>query len=265
MPKQTGTNVRNGQWDYSLQAEYYKFRPNYADAAIDELCSYVGAKRNDFDYIVADIGAGTGNLTHMLRDRSLNCIAIEPNEQMRVIGKKRIPDENFLEWRIGTGENTGLLDTSIDFFVMGSSFNTTDRLRTLEEAHRVLKSKGFFSCLWNNRDIENDLVQKNIESFIREEIPEYSAGVRREGQADFILSSGLFNDIHYIQQKKEVIRSFEEYIGAWASVKNSYWDLSTEEGRVFFDRIINKITKEYGSDYKFTLTYITRIWVAKKF
>lgn len=56
----------NKTWDYTEHAKYYDNRPNYAQAAIAHLCEYVGAKKTGF--LVADIGAGTGNLTIMLKD-----------------------------------------------------------------------------------------------------------------------------------------------------------------------------------------------------
>lgn len=247
-------------WDYTSQAEYYRYRPNYAPDAIDEVCRYVGAKETD--YLAADIGAGTGNLTIMLLQRQIPCVAVEPTTAMRTIGietTKGLP----VAWREGTGESTTLDDESVDWFTMGSSFNTTDRMQTLQEAHRVLKPKGYFTCMWNHRDIENDNEQKEIESLIEQEVPGYQRGVRREAQADIILSSGLFNDIHYIETSQHVKRTMNEYINAWRSVKNKYWDQSTEEGRALFEHLCNKIQERFGKDHVFDLTYVTRIWTAR--
>src|SRR5438046_154735 len=61
-------------WDYSLHAKYYSDRPNYHGAAIDLLVHHVGAKAPGF--AVADIGAGTGNLTIMLLERGLRVTAV---------------------------------------------------------------------------------------------------------------------------------------------------------------------------------------------
>lgn len=250
------------EWDYSNQAQYYSYRPNYDGGAIDQLCAHVGAKRNDERYIVADIGAGTGNLTVMLLERGLKCIAVEPNKSMREIGIERTRGQN-IEWREGSGENSTLDENSFDLFVMGSSFNTTNRILTLKEAHRVLRSGGYFSCMWNHRDIENDPIQKRIEDIIAFIVPNYQRGVRREAQADVILSSGLFNDVNYIEKDQKVTRTIDEYIKAWMSVKNRYWDFDTKEGRATFEKITNKIRQEFEKMGRFDLTYTTRIWTAK--
>ncbi|MDD5146003.1 MAG: class I SAM-dependent methyltransferase [Candidatus Pacebacteria bacterium] len=250
------------EWDYSNQAQYYSYRPNYDGSAINQLCMHVGAKKSVSDYVVADIGAGTGNLTIMLLERGLKCIAVEPNKSMREIGIKRTKGQD-VEWKKGSGESSTLDNNSVDWFVMGSSFNTTNRSLTLKEAYRVLKAGGYFSCMWNHRDIENDPVQKKIEDIIVSFVPNYQRGVRREGQADIILSSGLFNDVNYIEKDQKVVRTIDEYIKAWMSVKNKYWDFGTEDGRSLFKKIADKIIKEFGAIKSFNLVYTTRIWTAK--
>lgn len=251
----------NKMWDYGSQAKYYRFRPNYADKAIDALCKYVNAKKGNSKYIVADVGAGTGNLTKMLLERKLACIAIEPTKEMMAIGKKITRGMN-VEWRMGTGEQTTLDDSSINWFTMGSSFNTTDRILTLKEAHRVLKKDGYFSCMWNHRDIENDIVQKNMERIIESIVPDYERGTRREGQADFILSSKLFNDVHYIEEVQIIQRTADEYINGWKSVKNKYWDMETKKGQAIFNKIEKIMRRELHSIPKIESQYTTRIWTA---
>ena len=249
-------------WNYGQQAKYYQFRPNYDDSAIDKLCQYVNPKKNNNDYLVADVGAGTGNLTIMLLKRNFQCLAIEPTKEMMEIGKKNTQGMN-VEWRKGTGENTSLKDNSIDWFTMGSSFNTTNRILTLKEAHRVLKPGGYFSCMWNHRDIENDPIQKRMEEIIETVIPHYERGVRREGQADTILDSKLFNDVHYIEKTQKIEKTVEEYINAWKSVKNKYWNIETKEGRDTFDKIIIRLREELSHLKKMGLLYTTRIWTAQ--
>jgi ubiquinone/menaquinone biosynthesis C-methylase UbiE len=252
----------NKKWDYSDQARYYKYRPNYQPQAIDDLCAYVKAKKNK-NYIIADVGAGTGNLTIMLLKRGYSCVAIEPTPAMMVVGKKRTKGMK-ATWLQGTGEKTGLKNNSIDWFVMGSSFNVTDRKKTLIEASRVLKNKGFFSCMWNNRDIKNDPTQNKIEKIIEEIIPNYQRGVRREGQADFILFNKMFNDVHYIEKDQIVKKSLDDYIKAWKSVKNSYWDFNTRKGQNTFNKIIKRIKSEFGQTPEITIKYTTKIWTAQK-
>ncbi len=253
---------KNNEWDYGHQAQYYKFRPNYDETAIDKVCEYVRAKKNDDSYIVGDIGAGTGNLTKMLLDRNLRCIAVEPTKEMMKIGEEITRGRN-VKWLEGTGENTKLEDNSINWFTMGSSFNTADRALTLKEARRVLKPEGYFTCMWNHRDIENDPVQKRMEQIIETIVPNYERGVRREGQADFILFSKMFNNVYYIEESQKIKKTIDEYIEAWKSVKNKYWDFNTSEGQNTFNNITKKMREEFFDLGEMDLLYTTRIWTAQ--
>lgn len=254
-------SINTTAWDYTEQARYYHLRPNYAASAIDHLIAHIGARPTS-SYLVGDIGAGTGNLTVLLLDRGLRCIAVEPNAAMRRIGIERT-DGRAVEWRVGVGEATTLPPLSIDWFVMGSSFNTTDRLQTLREAHRVLKPGGFFTCLWNNRDL-TDPVQRAVERIIRSFVPTYHHGTRREPQGDALLESRLFNDVHYFEEAQQVERTVPDFIEAWASVKNPYWDVTTPEGGRLFASIKEALANEMASEKILRMTYITKTWTARR-
>src|SRR5690606_4642914 len=146
-------------------AEYYRYRPNYAPAAIARLVERVGARAPGF--LTADVGAGTGNLSLLLLGQGVRpLIAIEPNQEMRVRGQAVTRGQPVV-WLIGTGEVTHLGDDSVDWFAMGSSFNTTDRERCLAEARRVLRPGGWFTCMWNHRELERDPIQRRVEGIIR--------------------------------------------------------------------------------------------------
>lgn len=261
MNPQSDINLNAPEWDYTKHASSYSARPNYAPKAIDELCQYVGAKKTNF--FAADVGAGTANLTMMLLERGLTCIAIEPNAAMRKIGMGRTTGKN-VKWLIGTGEKTGLENESVDWFVMGSSFNTTERQATLKEAARALKSKGYFSCMWNNRDLDNDPVQLQVEKIIRKYVPNYTHGTRREDQTNVILSSNLFDKIKCHEVDQKVTRSLDQYIDAWNSVRNEFWDVTTPQGAALYAQIIKDIRQELSSSPTLELTYTTRIWTVQK-
>ncbi|MFA6035794.1 MAG: methyltransferase domain-containing protein [Candidatus Micrarchaeia archaeon] len=249
------------EWDYTQHAKYYDYRPNYSPKAIARLCSHV--KPGKGGYVVADIGAGTGNLSMLLKDNVGKIIAVEPNDAMREIGIAKTKQFANIVWRVGTGEETGLETGSIDWITFGSSFNTTDRDRTLKESHRVLKKGGYFTCMWNNRDLEEP-TQKRIEQIITEVVPEYEHGTRREQQADVIIGSKLFNHLYYLEEPQQVEMPLDRYIEAWKSVKNKYWDLDTEAGRKTFQKILDKMHAEFGKVKALKLTYITKIWTAQR-
>jgi SAM-dependent methyltransferase len=122
-------------WDYSKHAEFYRYRPNYAPKAIDMLIEYVGAKKTH-QFTVADIGAGTGNLTKMLLLRGLSVTPVEPNDEMRKIGIEETKDYN-IKWSAETGTETGLESGKYNWITFGSSFNVIDRELGLKESYRL--------------------------------------------------------------------------------------------------------------------------------
>ena len=274
-----------GKWDYSKHAKFYEFRPNYTAQSIDMLFAMVRGKNggvfgeNSLNLSensqkfgensqifsektplkVADIGAGTGNLSIMLLERGASVVAVEPNDAMREIGIERTRGAN-IEWVRATGLENGLQGAEFDWVTFGSSFSVMDRGEALKESHRLLKKGGYFSCL-NHRDL-NDSLQRQVEAIIEECVPGYERGVRREDQRPIIEAhSELFEGIVYLEQDFYFAQNLENYLLAWQSVKNPYWDLDTEAGRALFGRICDKIRAKLPREFR--IKYTTRAWSAK--
>lgn len=250
-------------WDYTKHAKFYEFRPNYSQQTINMLVSLVsnyGGGRNE-SIKVADIGAGTGNLSIMLLERGCNVTAVEPNDAMREIGIERTKNKT-INWVRATGVNSTLKNEEFDWVTFGSSFNVMDRIKALEESYRLLKKDSYFSCMWNHRDL-NDPIQEVAEDVILSLVPKYTRGVRREDQRPIIEENKhLFDNIIYIEEDFYFHQSIDNYINAWKSVKNPYWDLETKEGIELFDKITYKMKHNLPSE--FDIKYTTRCWSAKK-
>jgi len=245
------------KWDYTKHAKFYEFRPNYAPKTIDMLMTLVGNK----EIKVADIGAGTGNLSIMLLERNCEVVAVEPNDAMREIGIERTKNSN-IKWIRATGLEPSLENNQFNWITFGSSFNVMDRNEALEVAHKLLKFGGYFSCMWNHRDL-NDPYQKIAEESISELVPNYTRGVRREDQRPIIESrKDLFDNIVYIEEDFYFHQSIENYINAWKSVKNPYWDLADDQGIELFEKISQKLKERLPKE--FDIKYTTRAWSAKK-
>lgn len=246
--------VKN-EWDYTKHAKFYEFRPNYAPKSIDMLALLAQGKK------VADIGAGTGNLSIMLLERGFEVVAVEPNDAMREIGITRTKGDK-ISWVRATGLENGLNSGEFDWVTFGSSFNVMDRNAALKETHRLLKPGGYFSCMWNHRDL-NDEIQQNAENIIKEFVPHYERGVRREDQRGVIeANKDLFDEIIFLEQDFYFAQSLENYILAWQSVKNPYWDLDKSEGVALFERICAKFRQKLPQNLR--IKYTTRSWSARK-
>ena len=211
-------------------------------------------------YIV-DIGAGTGNLSKMLLERSCKLVSVEPNDAMREEGKKFINSPD-ITWVKAVGDETNLDSGVFDGVTFGSSFNVLDRDLAIKEAHRLLKDKGYFACMWNHRDL-SDPIQNRVEDIIEDFVPNYDRGTRREDQKPFLLKyKDLFTNILYVEEDFDFFQTKENYINAWKSVSNKYWDLETKEGIDLFNKIFDKVKSSLPDD--FNIRYTTRLWIANR-
>ncbi len=246
-------------WDYTKHAKFYSYRPNYAPKSIDMLTFL--AKDNKPTCRVADIGAGSGNLSIMLLERGMEVVAVEPNDAMREIGIERTKGQK-IDWVRASGIDSTLQSNAFDYVTFGSSFNVMDRNFAMQEAHRLLKQNCYFSCMWNHRDL-HDPIQEQAENIIMKLVPNYDRGVRRQDQREIIESrKDLFDNIIYIEEDFYFHQSIENYINAWKSVKNPYWDLETSEGNALFDSISEQMHEVLPSE--FSIKYTTRCWSARK-
>ncbi|HTL91390.1 MAG TPA: methyltransferase domain-containing protein, partial [Steroidobacteraceae bacterium] len=97
---------------FSARAENYRrYRPGYPTAAIDLLAAQCGLRPGA---VVADVGSGTGILTHRLLERGALVIAVEPNEAMRAAAEERLGAHPRFRSVAATAEATTLADESVD-------------------------------------------------------------------------------------------------------------------------------------------------------
>src|ERR1022692_781732 len=184
----TSSSTPKVSWDYTEHASYYDKRADYSSDAIKNLLEAIGYAPSR---PVADIGAGTGKLTKELLKHGLTVKSVEPNDAMRAIGIQNTKGQS-VTWSVGTGEATGLPTSSVYSVFFGSSFNVVNQSQALLEVTRILVPNGWFGCMWNHRDL-NDQIQQKIESIIKSFIPAYSYGLRREDPTNTINATGYFS------------------------------------------------------------------------
>lgn len=250
--------------DYSKIAKDYIYRPGYSISVLNAILRYTKLDHKS-DVVVADVGAGTGKLTENLMKINLSGYAIEPNDAMREEGIKLFGDNKQFKWLKGHAEKTGLNKESIDYVLMGSSFHWTDTTAALIEFHRILKPNGWFTALWNPRNIERCYTEPIVERIIRNEIPELkrvSSGAKEYTQnMDIILeSSGLFGNLIFMEGSHEVIMTPDQYIRVWHSAN----DIRSQAGEERFKKIISMIKEEIRELSEIKMVYNTRAWSVQK-
>lgn len=248
--------------DFTELAKQYVNRPGYSLDVLEMIGRSAGMDRKDF--YVADVGAGTGKLTEELAKLGLRGDAVEPNDAMRCEGKKLFADNNSFIWHKGAAECTGLSDNKYDWVLMGSSFHWTDAPVALKEFHRILKPGGFFTAIWNPRDIEGNELHEKIEQVIYDRIPNLrrvSSGSKKNigDMEKNLLSTPYFGNVVFAEAPHTVTMSKERYMGVWKSVN----DIRVQAGEELFSEILLKIENIISSYDEIVVPYRSRAWTVK--
>lgn len=249
--------------DFTKLAKDYVNRVGYSETALRVLKDHIEA-RNGPIKAAADVGAGTGKLTQDLENLGLRGFAVEPNDAMRAEGVKLFNGRDTFRWSKGTAEVTALEDNSVDWVLMGSSFHWADAPVALAEFHRILRPGGFFTAIWNPRNIESSPLHMGIEEKIKAMVPgmkRVSSGSRANMQdmEKKLLSTPYFEDLFLIEAPHNAVMSKERYMGAWRSVN----DIHAQAGDALFEEILKMIAGEIGHLDEVTVPYLSRAFTVR--
>lgn len=126
---------------------YDRARPEYPREAVEWFLpdGHASGQRSR----VADVGAGTGKLSAILREAGHDVVAVDPDPQMLEALSARHPGIPTL---IGTGERLPLDDASVDAVTFGQAWHWVDPAVASPEVARVLRPGGVLGLFWNLRD-----------------------------------------------------------------------------------------------------------------
>ena len=120
---------------------YEKYRLPYADEMVDGLLEHIGKVD-----VVADVGAGTGQLARMFAGRSTKVYAVEPDPAMREVASASLADFATVEILDGCAERSTLAENSVDLVVIGNAFHRFSP-EACAELLRVLKEQGWIALV----------------------------------------------------------------------------------------------------------------------
>jgi SAM-dependent methyltransferase len=136
---------------------YERYRLPYAGQAVTDLLAHTGPVE-----VVADIGAGTGQLARLFAERCSRVYAIEPEPAMRRVASDALAELPTIEIHAGCAEQTTLAERSLDLIVVGNAFHRF-KPKACAELRRILKPAGWialFSYAWTNEAMEDMLGEK---------------------------------------------------------------------------------------------------------
>lgn len=149
---------------------YVKYRPHYPIETIQLLIEKINLKK---EWIIADIGSGTGISSELFVKNKNTVFGVEPNNEMRVAAENYFKEnQNFISIN-GSTENTTLEDNFIDLIISGQAFHWFDLKAARKEFARILKNDKDVVIFWNERKTEESCFQKEYELFLRKYCVEY--------------------------------------------------------------------------------------------
>ncbi len=102
------------------------------------------------DWVVADIGSGTGNLGRELLDCARVVYAVEPEQAMRREAERLLGWHPGFRSLAGSAESSGLADGSVDLVTAGQAVHWFDPQAARHEFARILRSPCWLALAWNN-------------------------------------------------------------------------------------------------------------------
>jgi ubiquinone/menaquinone biosynthesis C-methylase UbiE len=132
---------------FSTKAEKYaRYRWDYAPGAIRAVFDIAGlgsASR------VADLGAGTGILTHHFAGKVAQVVAVEPNDEMRRQAELTLGGVANCQVSGARAEATGLADGAFDLVTVAQAIHWFQPEPARAEIQRILKPDGWLALLRN--------------------------------------------------------------------------------------------------------------------
>lgn len=150
-------------------AEYARYRERYdSKIVLPLLREWSGLTA---EWVIADIGAGTGMLSDVFLENGNRVLAVEPNSEMRAACSELHAGNPRLEVLSGTAESTGLADASVDAVSAGRAFHWFAAESAIQEFRRVLKPAGWVFLLAFGRAEDGREENQSLEELLRRFTP----------------------------------------------------------------------------------------------
>ncbi len=218
----------------SKAAQYACYRWDYAPDAIQRIFQVTGIGQQS---LVADIGAGTGILTHHFAGRCRWVYAIEPNAAMRTILAQTLGAHPGCLISAGRAEATGLPDHSLDLVTVAQALNWFDPLPARSEFRRILKPGGWLAAIRNLGGYDEPL-DSALETIYPKETAASAWMIGNSQPVEFYYGSDFIQESFVSTQTQ----TWDEFIGSLSTASyapdegSPYWLPFESAARQLFDR-----------------------------
>jgi SAM-dependent methyltransferase len=173
------------------------------------------------EWLIADVGAGTGMLSDVFLANGNRVIAIEPNAEMRAACAHLHATEPKLEIREGAAEATGLGDASVDMVCSGRALHWFHLELAMREFRRVVRPGGWVISVAAGR---TDFGREENEAFVRV-LEQFSGSTkeRLEAYSAYTRMKNFFegSEFHHYERGGELRMDWEHLRGMALSLSHA--------------------------------------------
>jgi ubiquinone/menaquinone biosynthesis C-methylase UbiE len=235
---------------------YIKYRPGYPPEVLE---FFKNALKLKPDYVIADIGSGTGISAEIFLKAGNPVFGIEPNKEMREAAEKLLKDYPNFKSINATAENTSLPESSVDFLIAAQAFHWFDVEKSRAEFQRILKESGCCVFLWNDRRVDSTPFLKEYDELLKTDGIDYTE-VNHQNITGEVFNK-FFKNYEMQSFKNEQIFDFEGLKGRLLS--SSYAPAPGHPNHVPMMEKLEKIFEKYAENGEVRFEYDTKIYYGK--
>ena len=250
-----------------LAGDYDRHRPAYPEELMTALVEAIEAGEHPDPAVVADVGAGTGIATRLLRrhlPERYQLIGVEPGEGMRQQAWDSTPAEMEIEYIESSAEELPFDDAVIAAVVVAQALQWFDRPEFYKEACRVLRPGGTLGILQNNRDWQSSTFLDAYESFMETQNPSYNRNYRAFdifGELD--AASGLQPDPPLVVSWDRIMTP-EAFLGMALSSSRFQHVVDIIGKPQATERVLDLIERHAEPDGNFAVRYRSELYLSRR-
>lgn len=243
---------------FSNRADFYvRYRPHYPTEIIPFLKNEIGLRN---EWIIADIGSGTGISSELFLENGNSLFAVEPNKEMREFAEKAFKGNTLFHSIDGKAEDTTLPTHSIDMLTASQAFHWFDMDAAKKEFQRIAKKNAYLVLIWNIRN-PNCKFQQAYDDMLTQYAPGFLEVSQRNADEKMIHQFFAPQEVKKHSFSNPQSLNFDELKGRLLST--SYVPLKGNLNHKLILNRLQNIYDEFKVDGQITFEYICKLYYGK--
>ncbi len=236
---------------------YVRYRPGYPERVLDALRDACGLRS---DWVIADVGAGTGLFTKLLLENGNRVFAVEPNDAMRAEAARLAAERGGCTGVAGRAEATMLPAASVDLVTAAQAFHWFDAAAARREFLRILVEGGFVALIWNERRTDTPFLA-GYERLVRRYGPDYRTLAERGIGAESLRRFFAGGEMAIAELPNEQRFDLEGLTGRLESA--SYAPKPDHPDHALMLRDLEALFRRHARDGQVTIAYGTLVYTGR--